>query len=143
MNPGCPACDVVMRPIRWHDLEGFECQRCRGHFIRARNLQRFLEKHGPDRIDALVAFAGNAPPSPRPLTCPGCGTRSFRAVRRGIIEIDVCGGCSSAYFDEGESTTYLRQSLLKRFGQEVDDAVLSTEAGWSDLIQDFLRDFFD
>jgi Zn-finger nucleic acid-binding protein len=132
-----------MRPIRWYDLQGFGCGRCRGHFIRARHLQRFLEKHGPDRIEALAAFTRDAPPSPRPLTCPGCGTRSFRVVRRGILEIDICASCSSAYFDEGESTIYLRQSLLKRFGQEVDDAVFSTDGDWSDLIQSFLSDFFD
>jgi len=142
MSPACPACQVPMRLVHWHDLDGFECRECRGHFIRAKHLERFLDEYGPDRFASLAAMARQAPPSSRALTCPGCGTRSFRVVRRGILEIDICGSCSSAYFDEGESTMYLRQSLLKRLGQEAVD-MLSPDSGWGDLLGAFARNFFD
>jgi hypothetical protein len=38
---------------------------------------------------------------------------------------------------------YLRQSLLKKFGQEAADAILSTDEGWDDVIASFIQDFFD
>lgn len=119
MIPACPACGVAMESITWHKLTGFECPRCRGHFIRAKQLETFLEKNGPDKFGAFVVLSRGASGSPRPLTCPGCATNSFRALRRGMVEIDVCATCSAVYFDEGEATLYLRQALVRKYGEGV------------------------
>jgi hypothetical protein len=100
--------------------------------VRAKQLERFLEKHGPDSFDTFMTLTRAAPASPRSLTCPGCGTASYRAVRRGLVEIDVCATCLGVFFDAGEAALYLRQSLVREFGRDS-----------FDLLSDFVTDFLD
>jgi Zn-finger nucleic acid-binding protein len=126
LNPECPACGVETRLIRWGDLDAFECPVCRGHLVRAKQLERFLEKHGPDKFGNFVALVRDGTPSTRRLTCTACGTRSFRVLRRGLVEIDVCASCSSVYFDAGEATLYLRQTLVRKFGENAIDYTVGT-----------------
>jgi Zn-finger nucleic acid-binding protein len=126
LTPACPACGVVMQAVRWHDLDGFECPACRGHLIRAKQLESFLERHGPEKFGEFVVLTRGGPPSARKLTCPGCGTRSFRVLRRGLVEIDVCASCSCVYFDEGEATLYLRQTLVRKFGADTTEYAVGT-----------------
>jgi len=115
-----------MQLIRWHDLGGFECPTCRGHLIRAKQLESFLEKYGPDKFSEFVAVTRSGPPSARRLTCSACGTRSFRSLRRGLVKIDVCASCSCVYFDEGEATLYLRQTLVRKFGTDSAEYAVGT-----------------
>jgi len=115
VNVACPCCSIATTPIRWKDLDGFECPSCRGHVVRAKQLELFLEKHGPDNFSSFMVRTRAAPPSPRPLSCPGCGTASYRAVRHGLVEIDVCASCLGVFFDAGEAALYVRQSLVEEF----------------------------
>jgi Zn-finger nucleic acid-binding protein len=135
MNPACPACATATRIIQWRDLAGFECPGCRGHLVRAKPLERFLDEYGPEKFGQFVALVRDAPPSARPLTCPGCGTRSYRALRRGVVEIDVCASCGCVYFDEGEATSYLRQAVVKKFGREALDVGVTTADGLDTLLE--------
>ena len=150
MNPACPACATATRVIQWRDLKGFECPTCRGQVVRAKELERFLdelrpekynpenynpEKCNPENFGDFVALVRGAPPSARPLTCPGCGTRSYRALRRGVVEIDVCASCSCVYFDEGEATSYLRQAVVKKFGRETLGVGVTAADGLGTLLE--------
>jgi len=118
VNVACPRCSTATRPVRWKDLDGFECPSCQGHVVRAKQLERFLEKHGPDSFSTFMALTRAAPASPRPLSCPGCGTDSYRAVRRGLVEIDVCASCLGVFFDAGEAALYLRQTMVEEFRRD-------------------------
>jgi Zn-finger nucleic acid-binding protein len=138
VSPRCPACRVGMQLIQWHDVHGFECPSCRGHVIRARQLEMFLERHGPEKFGNFVALVRDGAPSPRPLTCPACDTRSFRVLRRGRLEIDVCASCSCVYFDEGEATLYLRRTLVRKFGAEAANATIDTVDGLGTLLESIL-----
>ena len=142
MNPLCPACGVATQLIRWHDVQGFECSSCRGHVIRAKQLETFLEKHGPEKFGNFVALVRDGTPSPRSLRCPGCDTRSFRVLQRGQIEIDVCASCSCVYFDEGEARLYLRRTLVRKFGADTANATLDSVDGLGTLLESLL-DFLD
>ena len=138
MSIDCPACGVVMKLIRRHDLDGFECPTCRGHLIRAKSLEAFLEKHGPEKFSNFVALTRGGTPSARRLMCSACGTRSFRVLRRGLVEIDVCASCSCVYFDEGEATLYLRRTLVRKFGADTADATLDSVDGLGTLLESIL-----
>jgi Zn-finger nucleic acid-binding protein len=127
----CPCCSTNTNPVRWKDLDGFECPTCKGHVVQAKQLERFLEKHGPDSFGAFMALTRAAPASRRPLSCPGCGTASYRAVRRGLVEIDVCATCLGVFFDAGEAAVYLRQSLVEEFRRDSLETLF-------DCITDFL-----
>ncbi len=142
MNPACPQCSTPTDLVNWKDVHGFECPSCKGHLIRAKQLEQFLEKHGPDKFSNFATLARTAPASPRALTCPGCGTRSYRAMRCGVVEIDVCASCSSVYFDAGEATLYMRESLVRKFGANAFDATTDTADGIEGLF-DLITDFFD
>ena len=141
MNPVCPQCSITTELIRWKDIEGFECPSCRGHVIRGKQLEQFLEKHGTQRFSNFTALARAAPASTRALICPGCATQSYRALRCGVVEVDVCATCSSVYFDAGEATLYMRQSLVRKFGAnalEVTEDTASGVEGLYDLITNLL-----
>jgi len=131
-----------MRVVRWRDLDGFECPTCRGHLVRAKALRTFLERHGPDRFDTFFALARSAPPSTHPLTCSACGTGPFRALRRGVVEIDVCASCSCVYFDEGEAKLYLRQSMTANLGRSALETSVDTVDGLGTLLG-LISDFLD
>ena len=109
-----------------------------GHVISAKQLEQFLEKHGSHRFSEFMVLARAAPASQRTLTCPGCATMSYRAVRHDQVEIDVCASCMSVYFDAGEATLYLQKVLVRKFGA---DAAVETADGLEalvDLITDIL-----
>ena len=141
MIPVCPQCSIATSSIRWKDIEGFECPSCRGHVIRGKQLERFLETHGAQRFSHFTTIARAAPASTRALVCPGCATQSYRAVRCGVLEVDVCATCSSVYFDAGEAALYMRQSMVRKFGvgavEATDDAANDLE-GLFDLISNLL-----
>ena len=83
-----------------------------------------------------------APPSARALLCPACGTRSFRAVRRGLVEIDVCASCLSVYFDDGEARTYLRQALVQKLGAQAVETSFDAVDGLGSLLE-LIASFLD
>ena len=141
MNPACPHCSTATALIRWHDITGFECPACKGHLVRAEQLAQVLEKHGSDKFGTFMALARAAPASPRELVCTACGTRSFRTLRHGVVEIDVCGSCMSVYFDAGEATLCFRQSLVRKLGTRAANTTLDTVDNLGslfELIDDFL-----
>jgi Zn-finger nucleic acid-binding protein len=141
LNPACPNCSTAMELIRWHDITGFECPSCKGHLVRAKQLVQVLEKHGSDKFGTFTALVRAAPVSQRELACTACGTHSFRSLRHGVVEIDVCGSCMSVYFDAGEATLYFRQSLVRKLGTHAANTTLDTVDNLGslfDLINDFL-----
>lgn len=129
MNPACPQCVTATELVRWKDVEGFECPSCKGHVIRAKQVERFLDNYGPERFSNFATHARTAPASPRALTCPGCVTQTYRAVRYGVVEIDVCASCSCVYFDAGEAALYMRQALVKKFGGNALEVTADTASG--------------
>ena len=123
-------------------MRGFECQSCKGHLVRAKPIETFLDQYGADKFSTFMALARAAPPSPRPLGCPACGTRSYRAVRHGMVEIDVCASCLCVYFDAGEAALYLRHALVRKFGTDAASTTADSVDGIEALI-DLLTDFLD
>ncbi len=117
MNPACPACGSPTTLARWDDVSGYECGHCHGHFVIAPALARFFESHSlTHRFERLVQNVRAAPVSPRNLSCTHCDASSFRILHAGAVELDVCAGCASIYFDASEATRYLRQARFKANG---------------------------
>jgi Zn-finger nucleic acid-binding protein len=139
MHPPCPACRTPTVEVHWDEVAGFECAKCAGHSIRPDELQKFL--HGRrDSFAQLMVKARCAPRSVRPLQCPDCRTPSYRALRAGLIHLDVCATCVGIYFDRHEARLYVRQ-IRARSGAGALASAAVTGIDGLDALLDLLTNF--
>jgi Zn-finger nucleic acid-binding protein len=107
-HPACPACEGETALVGWADVYGFECQHCRGHFIRSNALAAFLTKNvTAHRYLEHLERTRASPHSRRALKCPDCGIAVYRAMHIEVIEYDACAGCGGVYLDQDEALHYL------------------------------------
>jgi len=142
MNPACPACRSPTEPVRWHDVAGFACPGCAGHYIRPDALQTFLIKHSrTPAFSQMMETARDAPASPRRLECPDCRTKSYHVVRAGVVELDVCATCIGMYFDQYEATAYLLQTRATPTADKLANGVITGFDGLGTMIR-LINDIF-
>jgi Zn-finger nucleic acid-binding protein len=113
MIPVCPKCDAQLFSLRFKEVEVDSCERCRGLWLDAGELEALLRQTGASAGDPLLAFQNQPGATPRgrkPL-CPRCDqTLREIAVPKGGAEplhLDRCPRGHGLWFDASE----LRQLL--------------------------------
>ncbi|MEO8064792.1 MAG: zf-TFIIB domain-containing protein [Pseudomonadota bacterium] len=142
MNPVCPACRTPTDLVRWDDIAGFGCPSCGGHCIRADALQDFLLKYSKTQtFSRIMEAARDSASSQRALKCPDCTSDTYRVMRIGLVELDVCSTCVGMYFDKHEATLYLRQTRARKFPGNVANQTFMSIDGLGTLLE-FIGNLF-
>ncbi|MBI5687764.1 MAG: zf-TFIIB domain-containing protein [Verrucomicrobia bacterium] len=114
MIPICPKCDAQLLNLRFKEVEVDFCERCRGLWLDAGELEALMRQTGGSADDPLMAFQnqpGATPSRERKHLCPRCDqTLREVAVPRpgaGPLHLDRCPRGHGLWFDASE----LRQLL--------------------------------
>lgn len=113
MIPICPKCDAQLFSLRFKEVEVDFCERCRGLWLDAGELEALLRQTGARAADPLLAFQNEAGVTPRDRKhlCPRCDQMLREvAVPRPSAEalhLDRCPRGHGLWFDANE----LRQLL--------------------------------
>ena len=100
----CPRCRAAMVAGTTKVLSSWHCPTCDFDFVTGEALAAFLPT--VSAFHKFRATAAGAPASIRPLQCPQCRADSFRVLRAGGAEIDVCPKCVGVALDPGELRTF-------------------------------------
>jgi Zn-finger nucleic acid-binding protein len=113
MIPICPKCDAQLLNLRFKEVEVDFCERCRGLWLDAGELEALMQQTGATAADPLMAFQSQpgAAPHGRKHLCPRCDqTLCEVAVPRAgaeALHLDRCPRGHGLWFDANE----LRQLL--------------------------------
>ena len=113
MIPVCPKCDAQLFSLRFKDVEVDFCDRCRGLWLDAGELEALMRLTGAAANDPLLAFQNQAGATPRSRKhlCPRCDQtlREVAVPRPGAeaLRLDRCPRGHGLWFDANE----LRQLL--------------------------------
>jgi len=119
MVPVCPKCDVPLFILHFKDIEVDFCDRCRGLWLDAGELEALLERTGARADDPLLHFQQQQGvlPNGRPHLCPRCDEplREIQVEHPGspILTLDKCPRGHGQWFDADEL-----QRLLSMFPPE-------------------------
>jgi Zn-finger nucleic acid-binding protein len=109
MIPVCPKCDVGLLILRFKTIEVDHCERCRGIWLDAGELEQLLSATGGDATDPLLQFQQlvGSESRNRKRLCPRCD-QSLREITAGSgLKLDRCPRGHGLWFDADE----LRQLL--------------------------------
>jgi Zn-finger nucleic acid-binding protein len=129
----CPKCDVPLFVLHFKDIEVDFCQRCRGLWLDAGELEALMGQTGAATNDPLLKFQQQAgvQPKGRPHLCPRCDAalHEIQVEHAGApnLTLDKCPRGHGLWFDADEL-----QQLLSMF---------PTESGAAKAI-DYLNDLF-
>lgn len=100
--PVCPKCDVALLILRFKEIEVDFCDRCRGLWLDAGEIERLLEQTGAS-ADDVVLRALNHPAHARhgQHLCPRCDKR-LDSVAVADVTLDRCPRGHGIWFDDGE-----------------------------------------
>ena len=113
MIPVCPKCDVPLFILRFKDIEVDFCDRCRGLWLDAGELEALLNRTGASAGDPLLHFQQQqgVPPKGRPHLCPRCDEplREIQVEHPGVhrLTLDKCPRGHGLWFDADELTQLL------------------------------------
>ncbi|MFZ2640155.1 MAG: zf-TFIIB domain-containing protein [Verrucomicrobiia bacterium] len=114
MIPVCPKCDAQLFSLRFKEVEVDFCERCRGLWLDAGELETLMRRTGGSADDPLLAFQNQpgTPPRGRKSLCPRCDQtlREVVVPRPGAeaLYLDRCPRGHGLWFDVNE----LRQLLV-------------------------------
>jgi Zn-finger nucleic acid-binding protein len=113
MIPVCPKCDAPLFSLRFKEVEVDFCERCRGLWLDAGELEALMRQTGAVADDPLLAFQ-NQPgtvPRGRKHLCPRCDQTLCEVTVPRIgaepLHLDRCPRGHGLWFDASE----LRQLL--------------------------------
>jgi len=113
MKRVCPKCDVPLFILHYKDIEVDFCDRCRGLWLDAGELEALLQRTGAKADDPLLKFQRQSGirPKGRPHLCPRCDTplHEIQVEHAGAptLTLDKCPRGHGLWFDADE----LRQLL--------------------------------
>jgi Zn-finger nucleic acid-binding protein len=123
MRRVCPKCDVPLFVLHLKKIEIDFCDRCRGLWLDAGELEALLQQTGANTHDPLLKFqqqAGSVPKG-RPHLCPRCDTalHEIHVEHAGSspLTLDKCPRGHGLWFDADEL-----QQLLAMFPTVSDTA---------------------
>jgi Zn-finger nucleic acid-binding protein len=124
MKHVCPKCDVPLFILHFKDIEVDFCDRCRGLWLDAGELEELLRRTGAQADDPLLHFQKQEGRSPegRPHLCPRCDERlrEIQVEHPGstILTLDKCPRGHGLWFDADEL-----QQLLTTFPAQTNAAM--------------------
>jgi Zn-finger nucleic acid-binding protein len=129
----CPKCDVPLFVLHFKDIEIDFCDRCKGLWLDAGELEALLQQTGANTHDPLLKFQQQTgtQPSGHPHYCPRCDVAlreiQVEQARTPRLTLDKCPRGHGLWFDADEL-----QQLLSMF---------PTEGGAAKTI-DYLNELF-
>jgi Zn-finger nucleic acid-binding protein len=102
MIPVCPKCDVGLIMLRFRGVEVDYCDRCRGVWLDAGELETLAGK----LPEELWPTHPTGTPAKVPLFCPRCD-QSLEEVKVEALLLDRCRVGHGWWFDRGELATLL------------------------------------
>lgn len=123
----CPKCDVPLFILHFQDIEVDFCERCRGLWLDAGELEALIQRTGAKANDPLLEFQQQTGTQPkgRPHLCPRCDAalheiqvssvegRAPARPQPGPLTLDKCPRGHGLWFDADEL-----QQLLSMFPKE-------------------------
>ena len=106
MIPVCPRCDVGLFIVKFKAVEVDYCERCRGVWLDAGELDQIA---GDDPLAGSLHLTGTVPPGRKHL-CPRCDTPLEEITVAGQLRLDRCPRGHGLWFDADEL-----QQLLTMF----------------------------
>ena len=104
MIPVCPKCDIALFLLHFQNVEVDFCERCRGVWLDAGELESLMETTGADGIDPLRQFQSQAGKSQNPgrHLCPRCDSRLEEITLAPKVTLDQCPRGHGLWFDADE-----------------------------------------
>ena len=108
MIPICPKCDAQLLSLRFKEVEVDFCERCRGLWLDAGELEALLRQTGAAANDPLLAFQNQpgATPRGRKHLCSRCdrALHEITVPRPGAeaLRLDRCPRGHGLWFDANE-----------------------------------------
>ena len=97
MIPVCPRCDTGLFILRFKSVEVDYCERCRGVWLDAGELEQVADGPLPD----FQRQVGTVP-SGRKRLCPRCDARMEEIIAAGDLTLDKCPHGHGLWFDTDE-----------------------------------------
>jgi Zn-finger nucleic acid-binding protein len=97
MIPVCPKCDVGLFRLRFKSVEINYCEKCRGVWLDAGELEQLAESLLPD----FQSQPGTVPPGKKHL-CPRCDAWLEEIAAPGNLTLDKCPRGHGLWFDADE-----------------------------------------
>lgn len=119
MLPVCPACDVGLFMLRFRGIEVDYCDRCRGLWLDAGELEALAGPDASARWNAMVTGDADA----RVRLCPRCDQPLERVQVEGLT-LDRCRLGHGWWFDQGE----LPDLLASPIGEELREMFRTTNS---------------
>ena len=115
----CPKCKTDMEPIEFEGVEVDRCKNCKGIWFDAGEEGSLFGADAAKAIDTGDPSVGREANRINNYRCPRCGGGMLRRVdpKRSQIRYEECTSCKGTFFDAGEFTGLLEDSiadLLKR-----------------------------
>jgi len=108
MIPVCPKCDAQLFSLRFKEVEVDFCERCRGLWLDAGELEALMQQTGGSGDDPLLAFQNQPGTSlrDRKHLCPRCD-QTLREIavprpRAEALHLDRCPRGHGLWFDANE-----------------------------------------
>lgn len=105
--PVCPKCDTALLTFRYDTVEVDYCERCRGIWLDAGELDQFAGGPMPD----FQSQPGIIPPGKKHL-CPRCDTPMPEIHTAGNLKLDRCPKGHGLWFDDDEFRRLLAGTSL-------------------------------
>jgi Zn-finger nucleic acid-binding protein len=97
MTPVCPKCDIGLFILRLESVEVDYCDRCRGVWLDAGELEQLADISLPD----FQRQVGTVSPGRKHL-CPRCDARMEEITSPGNLTLDKCPRGHGLWFDTDE-----------------------------------------
>ena len=109
MIPVCPKCDVALFILHFRSVEVEYCDRCRGVWLDAGELETLMTVTGATPADPLLEFHSRVVEEPQRTKhlCPRCDRSLEEITIEGQLTLDRCPRGHGLWFDADE----LRQLL--------------------------------
>jgi Zn-finger nucleic acid-binding protein len=107
MLPVCPKCDESLFILNFKDVEVDFCNRCRGVWLDAGELESLMTSTGAAAEDPLLNFLrqeGTLPPDGKSYLCPRCDKpmQQIKVGDAGELLLERCASDEGLWFDAGE-----------------------------------------
>jgi len=115
----CPKCEAVMEIVDYKGVEIDRCTDCKGLWFDLKEEELLQSLEGAEVLDEGDGFIGARYNQLRTINCPRCEIAMFMVTeaKEGGISYESCPKCYGAFFDAGEFTDYLEESIVQRFAQ--------------------------
>ena len=111
----CPKCKNDMEAIEFEGVEVDRCQNCNGIWFDVGENESLLGKDAAEAIDTGDPSVGRETNQIDRYRCPRCDGGMMRKIdpKRTQIQYEECTSCRGTFFDAGEFTDLVKDTILE------------------------------